>query len=81
MNVKTQMNVKTFVVRVVKAENYETVLEILDKQVNDFLSTFEDRNLVIVSDTAIQDTLYPPIKNGDFPRLARRVVFKTIYRT
>ena len=72
------MNVKTFVVEV---RNYTNALLMLDEKVNDFLGTYGNSQRIVVSGTDIQDTLYPPIKNGDFPRLARRVVFKTIYRT
>jgi len=72
------MNVKTFVVVV---EDYETALAELDDKVNQLLGTYEDRHIVIEGENAIQDTFYPPLKKGDFPKLARRIVYKTIWRS
>jgi len=72
------MNVKTFVVKV---EDYETALEKLDSMANNFFESFVDRRLNIDNDSVdVQDALYPPVSNGDFPRLARRVVYKMVWR-
>jgi hypothetical protein len=67
------MKVKTFVVKV---KDYETALATLDERVNNFLIEYRNEH----GDIAIQDTLYPPIKPGDYSILARRFVYKVVYR-
>ena len=71
------MQVKTLVITV---SDYETALAALDTAVNSFLGTYSDIHIVIESDNAIQDTLYPPISGRDLPRIARRVVYEVLSR-
>ncbi len=73
------LGVKTFVV---EAKDYAEAFKLLDKQVNSFLFTHPDKQILIENEKAIHDTFLPPItqRDGGFARVARRVVYKAIWR-